>query len=926
MRHRVSIAVVLAASVCALHAIPARAVDSQLDGAPSASFWRYAPGQHVAEPRLTALRRAADIQQRIGSARVRAAGNGRVRLRFAIAYPRVGRGTGTGWARVRVYSSPRRATVLATIGRPVRTARGRRGRTSLLIDGAAGRALSAALRTGRRRALRMITIESFHGRELDGDHGIDQTVGLTRIAARVTDRPRATPRRARARAAQLGGTSMSLEVVNQAQEWVLLSAAPVTCMYSNGESGSELTSFNGAKLAPGSSLVYNVEDDSNTGHSVQRYFSWDAPASQPQGSSIVVSPAWVDQNVYSSEIAGFLFNANSYYEQSEIGLDPYIPNTFLEAYNALPSLYDLDCATTTSLFAIGADAYVNGNSGPTSGHAASVFELESSDEVSQQASLDHELVEQLANFGGATGLATNVNSNEQIEIADQTSGDCTKGGQSWMRCVFAPGSQAEQTPLSNVVFPGSHDSGTPNLASSSDWMLDQPTPPVPEDLCSHSSFFLEEAANAVYDAASTQPFVIRQQLDLGIRYLDLRVAYDPGYGDDPGDTWRVIHTMMGQDTVQTVAQTVANWVAANPDEIVVLDFNHVCPGTNGDTSGLMSALSAGGPSGESLCDVAYVTPGDPQDLPQTTLAGVRSSGKNAIVLLDGNYSYDIPSGCGFYPFYDQTTNNPSGSAGNVQVNHLWPNVSGPGADACVDSSSNASYATTIAAYPLDSSNPGFGTAPSLQSYRSADPVPFTQTQTQYTPDSADEIEALLQCANLAGYEALQIADYRPGILSQWGSLANFVIGDMVSYDYVNQLIGFNSPAARAPKPVEPPSQAPFAGRVTVPSASLRSLRRGRVTVSARCLSACRIDAGLTVATGAPDSARLGSLRLVAGASERRLSRPGVARLRLRPSRGAMAYLRAHRSVRVRAVVTITDAATQRVERTVRTVRLRATAS
>jgi hypothetical protein len=366
--------------------------------------------------------------------------------------------------------------------------------------------------------------------------------------------------------------------------------------------------------------------------------------------------------------------------------------------------------------------------------------------------------------------------------------------QDWMRCALPPGSaKARATPLYDLALPGSHDAGTSNLASSADWVLTEP-----DNRCSGLAWG-STPGSEIYNLAATQNQILPDQLSSGVRYLDLRTAEDPGRGNDPGGRWRLVHTMFAQSSLTVEAEGIARWAAAHPDEIVIADFNKVCAGVAGDTRGFTHALTSHDPiSGKSLCDVAYRTTDLPH-LPSVTVQQVRDSGRNVIVLLDpANQGY-ASGNCGFYPVYDQTQNNAAGAPGGVPFNHLWPMQNGPGASACGQSAAaaNGPALAQMATYPLDPASPGIGSAPALPAYRHADPVPFVNTQAQYTVVQKNTvIRTALACGYLERYERY-LDDHRvEAMVNPWASSAGVVIGDFVAQGgFINRIVAIEKSRA-----------------------------------------------------------------------------------------------------------------------------------
>jgi hypothetical protein len=99
-----------------------------------------------------------------------------------------------------------------------------------------------------------------------------------------------------------------------------------------------------------------------------------------------------------------------------------------------------------------------------------------------------------------------------------------------------------------------------------------------------------EAKNALEAqvVAGWQPFVERGETVVRQPMVLATMSKTPA--------WRPLHTMYAQMTVEAEAQTIASWAKAHPDEVVIADFDHVCPNNAKDgTGGLIETLQAPDP-------------------------------------------------------------------------------------------------------------------------------------------------------------------------------------------------------------------------------------------------------------------------------------------------------------------------------------------
>jgi hypothetical protein len=136
--------------------------------------------------------------------------------------------------------------------------------------------------------------------------------------------------------------------------------------------------------------------------------------------------------------------------------------------------------------------------------------------------------------------------------------------------------------LCNLAIPGTHDSGSYGIPDNSQ-IDDEPGQPI-------SGFWkwlynnvdVNEAKYIFKAWSQTTDYTIRKQLDAGIRYLDLRVIKKDG-------DYYFCHTLLSAK-VDDCIRDVAEFIQANPKEIVILDFNHIY-GTDATDLGLCNKLT-----------------------------------------------------------------------------------------------------------------------------------------------------------------------------------------------------------------------------------------------------------------------------------------------------------------------------------------------
>ena len=121
----------------------------------------------------------------------------------------------------------------------------------------------------------------------------------------------------------------------------------------------------------------------------------------------------------------------------------------------------------------------------------------------------------------------------------------------------------------NLVFPGTHDSGSYYLTSK--FQPDSGGRGVPEWLQSISKIIKTVGIpidELVARWAKTQKQTIFEQLRTGARYLDLRCGWQPDT-----KTWKIHHSLVGVDVV-TVLEDIKSFVNAFKTEVVIVEMSH----------------------------------------------------------------------------------------------------------------------------------------------------------------------------------------------------------------------------------------------------------------------------------------------------------------------------------------------------------------
>ena len=121
----------------------------------------------------------------------------------------------------------------------------------------------------------------------------------------------------------------------------------------------------------------------------------------------------------------------------------------------------------------------------------------------------------------------------------------------------------------NLVFPGTHDSGSYYLTSK--FQPDSNGRDIPEWLQSISKIIKTVGIpidELVARWAKTQKQTIFEQLRTGARYLDLRCGWQPDT-----KTWKIHHSLVGVDVV-TVLEDIKSFMNAFKTEVVIVELSH----------------------------------------------------------------------------------------------------------------------------------------------------------------------------------------------------------------------------------------------------------------------------------------------------------------------------------------------------------------
>lgn len=241
----------------------------------------------------------------------------------------------------------------------------------------------------------------------------------------------------------------------------------------------------------------------------------------------------------------------------------------------------------------------------------------------------------------------------------------------WMQDLRNASPSFGNCPLNYLVIPGTHDSGTYGITPDSPASPDAPTvlTAIKEATNTPAAALLmlipgigaiAAAAIEIYAKthideitagwASAQGRTIAQQLRSGIRYLDLRVSRN-----NSGEFW-IVHSKYSIPLSQ-VLDAVATFLTQQPEEIVLLDFNHFynCVGYYPE---LVAAIEAS--LGPWMASKLQFSPSSP-------LNALWSTSARAIVFL-----HDSNSASYIEP--DATWPRLWSNAPDTTISSIWPNT------------------------------------------------------------------------------------------------------------------------------------------------------------------------------------------------------------------------------------------------------------
>lgn len=119
--------------------------------------------------------------------------------------------------------------------------------------------------------------------------------------------------------------------------------------------------------------------------------------------------------------------------------------------------------------------------------------------------------------------------------------------------------------LKQITLSGTHDSGAYNLT---DALMPDAESDTIEDLVWLSEHLMSPVGDIIRDWSESQDWTFYQQLQGGMRYLDLRAGWD-----NSTCTWKAFHMQIGNSILDLLTEVRA-FLDSHPKEIVILEVSH----------------------------------------------------------------------------------------------------------------------------------------------------------------------------------------------------------------------------------------------------------------------------------------------------------------------------------------------------------------
>jgi hypothetical protein len=362
----------------------------------------------------------------------------------------------------------------------------------------------------------------------------------------------------------------------------------------------------------------------------------------------------------------------------------------------------------------------------------------------------------------------------------------------WMGCITSKDPGFASTPLSDVAIPGAHDSGTFNL-DETDFDTQSGS-----DCTSYTPLFSSVPA-LVKQWSEAQNIDYTRQLDDGVRYFDVRVAYT---GNEQ-QGWRIVHTQFSNDPLQSDMASIATWAKAHPTEVVIVDVQHLCYDNAPSAADDVDLWSDFSP----LARVSF-DPSPNQSVATATLrdiTGQRGGGHNVVVMLPSSVLEPVAL---LHTFHVHATfvTTPGAAAApgtpspSVPEAYAWASAVSPTAASGYDSANEALEAFPTTYSPPLGSLQGQGLYQSQLIYSlngsniGADLSEFQTFGGLIPTDKSPRADGATTKSLPAWELGLWTASFnRNDVLAQWGHRLNVVVSDGVQYGgYVPAVVAQNA--------------------------------------------------------------------------------------------------------------------------------------
>jgi hypothetical protein len=742
-----------------------------------------------------ALKKSAARPPHVSAPYFRRVGRERVAVAFDVRYPPVGR-LGAERARLvmRVFRDDSRAKTSLKRVRRVGVPADRGATYRFVVRGAPARQILRKLRRpGSPPAKRIVGLTVIDSRDIVAGSGIDQVVIATSSS---------------------GGSTITL--LNATGDFTRTVASKVNCLYSDGFSGLQ-----GQMLDPGAGV--GGPGVARTPNAVTTTLH---PDNSGRGSEETWEPPAVSAGFINPEQRALAFQV---WSQQKGGAAPKYE--FVDSY--IGEYCDSD---GHKLAALGLDNLEDGS------HNLDLWDLKGG-KLNIAVYLEGKIgigVDKGHDTGGIVRFES-----EPLPATADAGGNCLWWN--WVSCAYPAGSAAEaKARLMDVVWPGTHDSGTAALGTEESNLYKVKSSctawgeggPVAE-------YFEEAEPQDVQKLAVAQTDSLREQLDSGIRYLDIRSAWNPNSGQ-----WQIVHTMFSRASLTSEMQSVAVWAGHHPSEVIILNMGHICGATPQNISAWFAALESSQSNYDvpgrneflnapSVCDRTYPTsPSLGSALATHTLAEVRRSGGN-IVLLAGENS-DFPAEAIQRCNLNLTAKEPISALRAMSFFHATDPQLPPSANVkqqnCINQAiahmpfaerASCAIGSTQSIYVIENEFTGGNPWPprglTIANRREPGKPPMLViSDLHYELATGSEIFAALRAGGLWKYERPLLPTVlewdRTHIVGAWGSCANIVVTDDFNSqlvpghnnDYVTQIAQINQfpeeHPCRDPGPPEPESE------------------------------------------------------------------------------------------------------------------------